>query len=164
MNKNYWPEIDDVPELGACVFKFVKELNEQLKAKYNGVISCSLIKKEYTSFGCKGLTKSLESISQLVGPQESKSKIEEARKEVDLPPLNEYKFLIYNKIYFFRVFDIKLGAYFPIEIKPADGIEKNQDPDYIEVRTVEQFEDMVASYLSDPYIRDIIRYMVNSDK
>lgn len=162
---NYWPDIDK-EESTEVVFDFVKMLNKQLEDKYQKSIKCKLSPVQYDSkaslFASKELSNSMKSLlTPIAGLSELPSAEEKNKKEVSLPSPKEYKFLVFDDYCFFRVFDIKASNYYPLYIKPAEGITINDD--YIKVDNQADLERTIYSYLNSQYLKDVIRYMVEEE-
>ena len=154
--RNYWPDLDS-EEGTKGVFAFIKILNEQIKEKYNNKIQCSL---EEISYKTIGINSAVLGINKLLGPTEEETPLEKGKNKVPVRQTKEFKFLIYNDKYFFRVFDIKIGEFFPVEMKPAEEIN-DMVKDYFEIESENVFKQQVYNYLNRKIIKDVIRYMVS---
>lgn len=159
-NDSLWPDLDK-DESTKCIYEFIKTLREDLKNRFEGKIDCSFDEIEYKSLGLNGFHETLAGLKNVMSPVQERSFVEKGKEEVRVSPPTERKFVLYNDKYFFRVFDVRLGAYFPVEIKPAEGIVKKQEYDYEEVESSSDFNCRVLSYLNSKYIKDVIRYMIS---
>ena len=157
---DFWPDLTQ-DESTKCVFDLVKTLKEQLSKKYGGKIDCSLTEIEYSSSGIYGLNKSLMNISALVGPSEEKSPYEKDKKEIKANPTKEYKFLLVTEDYFSRLFDMEFGEFFPVRIKPTEGLTNGDQKGYMPIHSSDELNSVVLKYLQSQYVRDVIRYMLD---
>ena len=158
MEKNYWPDLQS-EENTKGIFEFVNILKNQLHSKYDGKLNCSFEKIEYESNGVASLSSAVAGINKIMAPQEEKGVLEKSKKKVDVKKYNEYKFLIYNDNYFFRIFDVKIGEHFPIQMRPGEELS-NIECDYIKVDSLAAFKHEVELYLSNETIKDVISYMI----
>lgn len=158
MVENYWPDLDEKIST-KCVFDFVQTLEEQIKLKYNGVINCSLEEITYKTYGMSATQRIMSDIKKIVGPEEDGGYIEKDRDKVTSRAFKEYKFLLYSSKYFFRVFDIKVGEFFPIEIRPAEEID-NVKHEYNEYYSEEEFKNKLLSLIRTKTVKDVINFMI----
>lgn len=156
---NLWPDLD-TDESTKAIFGFVRLLKDELKKNYDGKIDCSLEEVVYREFGMNAMMNRFDDIRKAMGPIEGQTASEIDKEEVCINPPKEYKFMIFNENYFFRVFDIKMGEYFPVDIRPAEGISSKAKKDYYEIDNESSFKQEVLSFLHSKYIKDIIRYML----
>ena len=159
-NKDFWPDLTN-GESTKLIRELIKTLNQQLKTKYDGKIDSSFDVIHYKDSGIYAMNQTFAGIARLVGPIEEKDECEKNKEEVKVKPLNEYKFVIFNENYFSRIFDIKFGEFFPVEIRPAEGIIPNQEPKYKEIYNFSELEDVVQNYLQSQHVQDVIRYMLD---
>lgn len=157
---DFWPDLTK-DENTKCVFDLMKTLKEQLNKKYDGKIDCFLTEIEYSSSGLYEFNKSLKNISVLVGPSEEKSLCEKDKREIRVSPTKEYKFLLVTKDYFSRLFDMKFGEFFPISIKPTEGLVNGNQKGYITISSSDELDKTVFDYLQSQYVKDVIRYMLD---
>lgn len=160
--ENLWPDIDDSSESTSGIYAFIKDLKKDMEKKYKGVIRCSFDKITYASYGLNSTFKNFSSIKKLVGPQECKGDSELNKKELTIPEETEFKFLISNNNYFFRVFDVKMSSFFPVEIKPSENIDSNRRSEYEEVLSLEDFKEQVQHYIQTKYVKDMLRYLLRT--
>lgn len=157
MTDNFWPDLDEKINT-QCVFDFIRTLTEQIKEKYNGKIKCSLEEISYKTYGISTTQRSIRDIAKLLGPVEENGLIEKDKIKASIRVLKEYKFMLYNDNYFFRVFDLKIGEYFPVEIRPAEEIE-NKEHKYEEFYS-DNFVNQILSIIHTKTIKDVIRFMI----
>lgn len=155
---NLWPDLD-ADESTQCVFDFINVLREELKTKYDGKISCVIEEIIYKDLGIDGVHSAFRELKKIMGPSENLSLAEKNKDAVRIRPPKEYKFIISNDKCYFRLFDIKLGEYFPIMIRPAEGILTNNNYEYYDIKTESDFKQNVVSFLHSKYVKDVIRYL-----
>lgn len=161
-NENMWPDIT-ADESTKCVFELFNELETQLKAKYDGKIQCQL---EATVYKTQGFVSAVQRyhdiVESMTAPIETETGVEEGKEPVHIKSPTECKFIIYDERHFFRILDVKLGEYFPIEIRQARGISPNQDYKYVTVESGAEFRRVVSDCINSSYVKDVIRYMLKS--
>ena len=156
-----WPDLDsDESTTGA--FEFIRKLREELKSKYEGKIDCSFDEIIYQSSSLNWFHHQSIELRKAMSPVQERSQNEKNKKEVCIPLPKECKFVLFNDAFFFRVFDVKIGAFFPVEIRPNEGIVSGQSWDYEEVDSASDFREKVLGYLNSKYVKDVIRYMIQS--
>lgn len=99
-----------------------------------------------------------------MGPIEEKSATEKGKKPVKIAPPHVLKFMIFSNDYFFRVFDIKMRNFFPIEVKPREGIFPKNKDEFEEIQSMSAFKNFVYNCLNSDYIKDVLRYMTEDKK
>ena len=158
MTDNYWPDLDTKIKTD-CVFEFIKTLREQIKEKYNNKIDCSLEEIVYKNYGISGLHKSMCSIKTTLGPEEEQSIVEKNKKEVSVKAFKEYKFILFNDKFFFRVFDMRFGEFFPIGIRPVEELGDVFVQEFQEYYSEETFKSKIISLINTKTVKDVISYM-----
>lgn len=156
----YWPSLER-DESTKCIYEFMALLKEQLKSSFNGRIDCSFDTVTYKSNSFLELSTSVARISKAIDFQQEESLNEKGREAVRIQPPVERKFVLFNDKYFFRVFDMKIGNYFPVEIKPAEGIIVGKDDGYKTIQSESDLKQEVLTYLNSKFIKDVLRYMIN---
>ena len=161
--KEYWPDIK-TGENTKSVFDFVNRLALMLEKKFEDKIECKL---EEIHFKGSDFYKTISKIGQVVSgtpfsiETEPMSLEDGKRKEFHMPELREYKFVIYNKDYFYRVFDIKMSDCFPVFIRPAQDIADTFDTNnYKEIMTENELEEIIALYLKSNVVIRVLSYML----
>ena len=159
MEKNYWPDLGR-EENTKEIFKFINILKQQLIDKYNGKLNCSFEEIKYESNGIASMSEAVSHFKRIAIPQETKGSLETSKRKVDVRKCKEFKFLIYSNDYFFRVFDVKIGEYFPIQMRPGEELS-NIDYNYCQVESFDAFRHRVQYYLNNKTIKDVISYMLS---
>lgn len=113
---NLWPSINDVEETNS-ISSFICKLESELTNQFSGKIKSKFILVEFE----ESPAEIMESTIRRIPFNQSKEKsdeIETGRNAVNTKKTKRYKFMIFSDSYFFRVFDIDMGDFFPVFYYP----------------------------------------------